>query len=51
MALIGTSKLDIRSFVLKAEVMLMIYDHDVTARLAAEQERYFANSHLLSLAE
>jgi cardiolipin synthase len=50
-ALIGTSNLDIRSFALNAEVMLMIYDHDVTARLAAEQERYFANSRLLSVAE
>ena len=49
--MIGTSKLDIRSFVLKAEVMLMIYNHDVTVRLVAKQERYFANSHLLSLAE
>jgi cardiolipin synthase len=50
-ALIGTSNLDIRSFALNAEVMLMIYDYGVTARLAAEQERYFANSRLLSLAE
>jgi cardiolipin synthase len=50
-ALIGTSNLDIRSFALNAEVMLMIYDHGVTARLAAEPERYFANSRLLSLAE
>jgi cardiolipin synthase len=50
-AVIGTSNLDIRSFVLNAEVMLMIYDSGVTARLAAEQERYFANSRLLTLAE
>jgi cardiolipin synthase len=50
-ALIGTSNLDIRSFALNAEVVLMIYDHGVTARLAAEQERYFANSRLLSLEE
>jgi cardiolipin synthase len=48
-ALIGTSNLDIRSFVLNAEVMLMIYDRGVVARLAAEQERYYANSHLLTL--
>jgi cardiolipin synthase len=47
-ALIGTSNLDIRSFALNAEVMLLIYDADVTARLAAEQERYFANSRLLT---
>lgn len=50
-ALIGTSNLDIRSFALNAEVMLMIYDRGVTAQLAAEQERYFANSRLMSLAE
>jgi cardiolipin synthase A/B len=48
-ALIGTSNLDIRSFALNAEVMLMIYDGEVTARLAAEQERYFGNSVLLTL--
>ena len=50
-ALIGTSNLDIRSFVLNAEVMLMIYDPGVAARLAAEQERYFANSQVLTLAQ
>jgi cardiolipin synthase len=50
-ALIGTSNLDIRSFALNAEVMLMIYDSGVTAQLAAEQERYFANSRLLTLAD
>jgi phosphatidylserine/phosphatidylglycerophosphate/cardiolipin synthase-like enzyme len=49
-AVIGTSNLDIRSFALNAELMLMIYDPEVTARLAAEQERYFANSRLLTLA-
>jgi cardiolipin synthase len=47
---IGTSNLDIRSFALNAELMLMIYDAGVTARLAAEQERYFANSRLLTVA-
>jgi cardiolipin synthase len=49
-AAIGTSNLDIRSFALNAEVMLMIYDGDVTARLAAEQERSFRSSRLLTLA-
>ena len=29
----------------------MIYDSGVTAQLAAEQERYFANSRLLTLAD
>jgi cardiolipin synthase len=47
-AVIGTSNLDIRSFALNAEVMLMVYDSGVTARLAAEQERYFASSRLLT---
>jgi cardiolipin synthase len=50
-ALIGTSNLDIRSFALNAEVMLMLYDTGVVARLAAEQERYYANSRLLTLAD
>jgi cardiolipin synthase len=49
-ALIGTSNLDIRSFALNAEVVLVIYDAGVTACMAAEQERYFANSRLLTLA-
>jgi cardiolipin synthase len=49
-ALIGTSNLDIRSFALNAEVMLMIYDPGVVARLAAEQERSYANSRLLTAA-
>jgi cardiolipin synthase len=48
-ALIGTSNLDIRSFVLNAEVMLVIYDSGVTARLVAEQERYYASCRLLTL--
>jgi len=46
---IGTSNLDIRSFALNAELMLLIYDAGVTAQLAAEQERYFADSRLLTL--
>jgi len=50
LALIGSSNLDIRSFALNAEVMLMIYDSGVTALLAAEQQRYYANSRLLTLA-
>jgi cardiolipin synthase len=50
-AVIGTSNLDIRSFALNAEVMLMIYDAGSAAHLAAEQERYFADSRLLTLTE
>jgi cardiolipin synthase len=48
-AVIGTSNLDIRSFALNAEVMLVIYDGGVTAQLAAEQERYYANARVLTL--
>ena len=48
-AVIGTSNLDIRSFVLNAELMLMVYDRALVARLAAEQERTFANCRLLTL--
>src|SRR5262249_37332919 len=48
-ALIGSSNLDIRSFALNAEVMLMLYDSGMVAGLAAEQERCFANARLLTL--
>jgi cardiolipin synthase len=48
-AVIGSSNLDIRSFALNAEVMLMLYDPGVAEQLAAEQEQYFAHSRLLSL--
>ena len=49
-AVIGTSNLDIRSFALNAEVMLMIYDPTVAADLAVEQASYYVNSNLLTLA-
>jgi cardiolipin synthase len=49
-ALVGTSNLDIRSFALNAEMMLVIYDTGVAARLAAEQQRYFGNARPLTLA-
>jgi cardiolipin synthase len=50
-AMIGTSNLDIRSFALNAEVMLMIYDKGVLGELALEQKRYYANTRLLPLEE
>jgi cardiolipin synthase len=50
-ALIGTSNLDIRSFALNAEVMLVIYDAGTATGLLAEQERYLAGSRALTLAE
>jgi cardiolipin synthase len=40
-AWIGSSNMDIRSFVLNAEVVLLAYDRGVCARLAEVQERYF----------
>jgi cardiolipin synthase len=46
--LVGSSNMDIRSFVLNAEVSVVFFDRGVTARLRAEQERYFAASDLLS---
>lgn len=51
LALIGSSNMDIRSFVLNAEVSLAVYDPDVVARLRAEQERTMANSQPLVLDE
>jgi len=50
-ALIGTSNMDIRSFVLNAELVLVIYDRGVTSQLRTEQERYFSNCCLLTLEE
>ena len=40
-ALIGTSNMDIRSFVLNAELVLVIYDPGVTGHLRTEQEAVF----------
>jgi cardiolipin synthase len=51
LALIGSTNLDIRSFLLNAEFSLLFYDRGVTAGLRAEEERYFANSDLLDLDE
>jgi cardiolipin synthase len=48
---IGSSNMDIRSFTLNAEVSLIVYDRDVTARLREQQERCFAGSELLLAAE
>jgi cardiolipin synthase len=48
-ALIGSSNLDIRSFALNAEVMLMVYDRDTVGRLATEEERSIAASRSLTL--
>jgi cardiolipin synthase len=50
-SVVGSSNIDIRSFFLNAEILLVIYDPGVTTRLAAEQQRYFENCRLLTLEE
>jgi cardiolipin synthase len=47
-ALIGSSNMDIRSFALNAEVMLVVYDREVVEQLRRIQERYFADSEEVS---
>src|SRR4051812_9977828 len=47
LALIGSSNVDVRSFVLNSEVSLVCYDAAVTAELRTVQEGYFAESDLL----
>jgi cardiolipin synthase A/B len=47
-AIIGSSNVDIRSFVLNSEVTMVFYDRDVAAKLKAEQDLYFAGSDLLA---
>lgn len=49
-ALIGSSNLDIRSFVLNNEISLLFYNETIAKQLRAEQERYFAGSEELTLA-
>jgi cardiolipin synthase len=48
-ALVGSTNIDIRSFALNAEINLLVYDAEVAAKLREIQERYFAESELLSL--
>jgi len=50
-AVIGSSNVDIRSFVLNSEISLFVYDPDVVAAMHRVQERYFSKSHLLTLKE
>ena len=47
-ALIGSSNVDVRSFVLNAEATLILYDRDVFTKLRAEQQRCIAASRHLS---
>ncbi len=46
-AWIGSSNMDIRSFALNDEVVLLAYDRGVCADLAMEQERYFRDGEWL----
>lgn len=50
LALIGSSNVDVRSFVLNAEATLIVYDRSVVSGLAHEQRRYLAASETLTLA-
>jgi len=47
--LVGTSNIDIRSFVLNAELLLVMHDLGMTSRLQAEQQRYIAHCRSLDL--
>jgi cardiolipin synthase A/B len=46
-AWIGSSNLDIRSFALNAEIVVLLYDREVCARMAAEQVRYLRDGEFL----
>jgi cardiolipin synthase len=48
-AVIGSSNLDLRSFLLNEEISLSVYDSGVAAALRRIQERYFAESDELNL--
>jgi cardiolipin synthase len=49
-AWIGSSNLDIRSFALNAEIVVLLYDQGVCARLAEEQARYLRDGEFLDTA-
>ena len=46
-AWIGSSNMDLRSFSLNAEIVLLVYDRDVCAQIAKVQERYFKDGEWL----
>lgn len=48
-AWIGSSNLDIRSFALNAEIVVLLYDAGVCASLGAEQSRYLRDGEMLDL--
>jgi cardiolipin synthase A/B len=47
MAWIGSSNLDIRSFALNAEIVVLLYDRGVCVQLALEQARYMREGEIL----
>jgi cardiolipin synthase len=49
-AWIGSSNLDIRSFSLNAEIVVLLYDRDACKRLREEQARYLREGEMLTLA-
>jgi len=49
-AWIGSSNLDIRSFSLNAEIVVLLYDEEVCRRLGEEQARYLREGEILTLA-
>jgi cardiolipin synthase len=49
LCLIGSSNIDLRSFILNSEVSLVLFDTAVTEQLRQEQERYFAASDILDI--
>jgi cardiolipin synthase len=49
LGLVGTSNMDIRSFVLNAEHILVIHDPGMASQLQAEQQRYIADCRSLDL--
>jgi cardiolipin synthase A/B len=51
MGLVGSSNIDIRSFVLNSEVSLILYDEGSVRDLVAVQEQYLSGSEHLTLRE
>ncbi|WP_210493926.1 cardiolipin synthase [Microvirga antarctica] len=51
LCLIGSSNIDLRSFILNSEISLILFDREVTRRLREEQDRYFAESDLLDMTD
>jgi cardiolipin synthase len=51
LVVVGSSNMDIRSFILNAEVCLVVFDREAASRLKAYEERCFDRSELLSTSE